>query len=112
MARSNRLVHLYSKKRIQLAPGEDRELKIGPDGVSKPGVWREFYALSRLRAGEFYALSRLRAGEFHFDRRCFAVAGNFEHKFRHILSGTEVVFDQTESVNLLRRPRNGHPLDG
>ena len=42
---------------------------------------------------------------------CFAVAGNFEHKFRHILRGTEVVFDQTEGVNLLRRPGYRHPLD-
>ncbi len=88
------------QKRIQLAPGDDRELKIGPDGVSKPAVWREFYTLSRLRAGEF-----------HFDRRCFAVAGHFEDKFRHILRGTEVIFDQTEGVNLLRRPGNCHPLD-
>jgi hypothetical protein len=89
------------EKRVELAPGDHREQKIGPDGASKPAVWREFYALGRLRAAEFY-----------FGRRRFAVAGHFEDKFRHILRGTEVVFDQKESVNLLRRPGNCHAFDG
>jgi hypothetical protein len=89
------------RKKHKTAPGEEREYKDAPDGASKPAVWREFYALSRLRAAEF-----------HFDRHRFAVAGHFEDKFRHILRGTEVVFDQTEGVNLLRRPGNCHAFDG
>ena len=70
------------EKRGELAPGEKREWKIGPDGLSKISVWREFYALSPLRASQF-----------HFDRGGFALAGNPEHKVGHILGRTKVVFD-------------------
>jgi hypothetical protein len=88
------------EKRVELAPGEDRVLKIGPVGASKPAVWREFYTLRQLGASEP-----------HVNRSRFAVAGHFEDKFRHILRGTEVVFDQTEGVNLLGRPGNCHAFD-